>query len=256
MHTEIPLINILWTGGWDSTYRVLHLSRMNVILQPHYIICDNRRSVKFELEAINKITDDIFNDTRTQCVFKTIIITHEKDIPPDEKIANAFRSIRQSVLIGPQYDYLSRYAKTVGNLEIGIEKGGLAEDMMNKFGKLTYVENNGLSYWELDKSASSAALFKVFGYFRFPIYTLSKLNMKAEAEKLGVMDIMEKTWFCHFPHSGLPCGCCFPCKFTIEDGLDYRLPKQALRRYSVEKKFGKLKLYQLIKRFRRKLLNY
>jgi len=256
MNNATPVINLLWTGGWDSTYRLLILTQKKIILQPHYIICDRRRSVNNELNAIEKITEDIVNDSRTKCDFLPTIIIKEADIPPNEEITNAFNRIRQQVLIGPQYEYLSRYAHTVGNLEIGIEKGGLAEDMINKFGKINYVDKDGLSYWELDRSASSEDLITVFGGFRFPIYTMSKLDMKEEAEKLGVMEIMEKNWFCHFPYKGLPCGSCFPCKFTIEDGLAYRLPKKALRRYKTEKKFGKYKIYQRMKRLRRKWLHY
>lgn len=256
MPKGIPLINILWTGGWDSTYRVLQLSRMNVILQPHYIVHENRRSANYELEAIAKIADDIFKDSRTQCVLMPTIITRDKDIPPNEEISNAFSAIQQHVLIGPQYEYLSRYAVNLSNLEIGIEKGGLAEEMVNQFGKMLYVEDNDVTYWQLDKTASHNALYRVFGHFRYPLYNMTKLSMKDEAEKLGVMNIMEKTWFCHFPHKGAPCGSCYPCKFTIEDGLEYRLPMSAIRRYLFEKKYQDYLFYKNYKRVRRKILKY
>lgn len=36
---ETRIINILWTGGLDSTCRVAQLSQMgNIIIQPYYII--------------------------------------------------------------------------------------------------------------------------------------------------------------------------------------------------------------------------
>lgn len=32
------IVNILWTGGLDSSFRVIELSQMEVIIQPYYII--------------------------------------------------------------------------------------------------------------------------------------------------------------------------------------------------------------------------
>ena len=36
------VIKLLWTGGWDSTYRLVELSRMDVTVQPIYG-CDGKR---------------------------------------------------------------------------------------------------------------------------------------------------------------------------------------------------------------------
>ena len=59
--------------------------------------------------------------------------------------------------------------------------------------------------------------------------------MKEWAEQNGLMDIMNKTWFCHHPINDEPCGICHPCIITIEQGLEYRLNKKALRRYKFNK---------------------
>jgi 7-cyano-7-deazaguanine synthase len=250
------LVNIFWTGGWDSTYRVLCLSRMNVILQPHYIIYGNRRSTKQELDAIREITEEILRDPRTKCKLKPLILTYEKDIPPDAAISSAFERIRQHVLIGIQYKYLARYAKDFESIEIGIETGGLADLMINTMGKMNYVENDGLNYWEIDRANSHQALLDVFGHFRWPLYHLSKIDMKEDSERQGFAHIMDKTWFCHFPANNEPCGSCFPCRFTIEGGMESRLPQRAMRRYKTDQKYKENKIYQLYKRFRRKILNY
>lgn len=42
-------ISILWTGGWDSTYRVVELSRQKVTIQPIYILDPKRESANYEL---------------------------------------------------------------------------------------------------------------------------------------------------------------------------------------------------------------
>ena len=52
---------ILWTGGWDSTFRVIELSRKNVVIQPIYVLDSGRKSTDYELKAIDKIIQDLNN---------------------------------------------------------------------------------------------------------------------------------------------------------------------------------------------------
>jgi hypothetical protein len=54
------VINILWTGGWDSTYRVIDLSFKEVVIQPYYLR-DNRLSEAMELSVIRNLTEKIRN---------------------------------------------------------------------------------------------------------------------------------------------------------------------------------------------------
>lgn len=44
-----------WTGGFDSTFRILQLSRENVTVQPIYIVDPGRISSDKEIAAINKL---------------------------------------------------------------------------------------------------------------------------------------------------------------------------------------------------------
>lgn len=58
--SKLPLVKILWTGGFDSTLRMAELSRYEVAIQPYYLIDRKyRRSVKFRnhlwFKALNKI---------------------------------------------------------------------------------------------------------------------------------------------------------------------------------------------------------
>ena len=49
------VIKLLWTGGWDSTYRLVELSRMDVTVQPIYG-CDGKRdSMEIEKQTLEKI---------------------------------------------------------------------------------------------------------------------------------------------------------------------------------------------------------
>lgn len=48
-------VNILWTGGWDSSYRMVELSRRLVQVQPIYVYGEGRASEKYEIRAMNRI---------------------------------------------------------------------------------------------------------------------------------------------------------------------------------------------------------
>lgn len=257
MEMALPVFNVLWTGGWDSTYRILSLSRYEVDLRPHYIYYKNRRSRDMEIKAMEEISEDIKKDPKTKCILHPVKIVRFEDIQKNDEITQAFNRIKEQTLIGLQYEYLARYANTLDNLEIGVEQGGLAEKMMDTFGEMIEATDElGLEYWKVNEKNSSDDLNKVFGIFKYPLYSMTKLDMKEKAIELGFIDTMYKTWFCHFPHKGKPCGCCFPCNFTIQDGLPERLPKIALLRHEIDQKYGENKTYKMYKKYRRRYLNY
>ena len=47
---------ILWTGGWDSTFRMLQLALEGVeLVQPIYVTGTNRPSESIEIQTMNRI---------------------------------------------------------------------------------------------------------------------------------------------------------------------------------------------------------
>jgi len=68
------LVKVLWTGGFDSTYRMVELSRHDVIVQPYYLSDKIRRSKNLELRAMSEISEDIENDPGTRCRILPLII--------------------------------------------------------------------------------------------------------------------------------------------------------------------------------------
>jgi len=53
--TEKKVIELLWSGGFDSSFRVTQLSMLPVIIQPYYL-SDFRLSENMELNAIEEIS--------------------------------------------------------------------------------------------------------------------------------------------------------------------------------------------------------
>jgi len=67
--------------------------------------------------------------------------------------------------------------------------------------------------------------YTIFGRFSFPILNLTKLDMNRLARERGWQEIMLQTWFCHRPVKDKPCGRCNPCRYTVEEGMGFRIPR-------------------------------
>ena len=255
-NNEKDIVNVLWTGGWDSTFRIIQLSTKDIIIQPHYLK-DNRKSQNFELNAIRLITEDIRNLASTRCTIRDLILMNISDIKEDKDITQAYKNLAENYRLGIQYDWLARYSKNIKDIEIGDENGSSIDSIIYGAIKANgdtkrIVDDIKGEYYIIDKSVSSNDIIKVFGNYHYPILFYSKLEMKKEAEEMGFMDIMNKTWFCHTPINNKPCGRCVPCVGTIKKGLEYRLSNAALRRYKM-RKFNELTKNTLIYRIMRKL---
>jgi len=222
-----PVVNILWTGGWDSTFRV-----------PYYLLDKVRQSRKVEMDTIELLTDKILNQKTTLCEINDLIIINvqSRDLPADHRISLAYKALRQNHWFGEQYLWIARLAHRVNGLELSIHRDDKASQALNAFGETFLVSDNKTgNYYKLDVPRSSGELLTVFGGLRFPVLNYSKLDMKMEAEKLGFIEILNKSWFCHNPVKNKPCGWCNPCVYAIEEGLSYRFSKTALARYKIKK---------------------
>lgn len=71
----------------------------------------------------------------------------------------------------------------------------------------------------------------VLGNFKFPIIDKTELEMKRNIEMWGYKEVMKNIWFCHTPFYGKPCGLCHPCEVKIQSGMEFLLPKSALKRF-------------------------
>ena len=237
----MKIVNILWSGGWDSTFRAVSLADKEVANQPYYL-CDNRQSEEIELNTIHTIQKDLLHHSTTKCTFLPIILYPVKDIAPDRDITRDYHKVLKTDFFGSQYDWLARFAKTIDNLELSIHQDDTAYVVIQKYGKLISHNDPVIGqYYTIDPEASSPEVNRLFGNFRFPMLEMSKLDMKEWAERNGYTEIMYKTWFCHKPRNGKSCGTCNPCIYTIEEGLGERLDDEALRRYRINKRMLPLK---------------
>ncbi|WP_438766296.1 hypothetical protein [Kushneria sp. TE3] len=223
-----PRIEVLWTGGWDSTYRVLSSAMVDhKTVVPHYIVDLGRASSLRELQAISEVRAALADiDSEAAARIEPLRITPVSEIAKVPELSAAYHRLTQQAHLGSQYDWLARYAKSEGirHLELSVH----VDDKAYHFLKGRVVATADSSWTFDDRVDTDEAIFR---FFDFPLLEVSKTRMKVEAERHGFIDALEKSWFCYSPIDSAPCGLCNPCRYTIEEGMEYRLPAKALRRH-------------------------
>ncbi len=96
-------VNILWTGGLDSTFRIVQLSMMDADIQPYYII-DKRNSEKHELKAISYIQKEIEKHPATKGNILPLKKYKVSDLEEDKQVYDAYRRLFERHSIGSQYE--------------------------------------------------------------------------------------------------------------------------------------------------------
>jgi 7-cyano-7-deazaguanine synthase in queuosine biosynthesis len=224
---------VLWTGGWDSTFRVLQLVlAYQRRVEPHYILNPERRSSLHELRAMTTIRRRLaVEHPEAAPRILPLRLVVRQDLAGDRAHAEHLAALRSRNRLGRQYTALADYAEAmaIDDLELCVEIGGRAEALLR--GHVAREEDVGGGYWRLaDNTAGDLVLF---ARFRFPILNMTKLDIKVAARDMGVLDMMRLTWFCHRPRGEKPCGRCAPCSGALEEGMGDRLPRQAHLRYWV-----------------------
>jgi hypothetical protein len=153
------------------------------------------------------------------------IFKEVKDINPHARITQQFQDTLKLMHIGSQYEWLARFADEAGIDDLELCVHMQTPGFFNTYLLPHLVEirdakeiNYGLKY---DPSSPYLSLFH---YFRFPLQDSTKKDHHTKAVQYGFIDLMEHTWFCHYPVNNQPCGICTPCRVTIEQGMGRRIP--------------------------------
>lgn len=229
-------VHLLWTGGWDSTYRLLEaalLQRRTV--QPHYLVDHPPRpSTDAELGAMERIRAGAIElDGSVRDRILPSIVEHRTEVPKNESLRQAYKAVLKQVYIGGQYVWLAEYALAKGiRLELAIHVDDRAHEAIEDHVALSEDENEDLRTYSIREGDDSPNAL-LFRQFQFPILRLSKLDMQAKAAEHGYSHLLEETWFCHTPRGGKPCGLCAPCQFAIQEGLGRRVPTDRRLLYHV-----------------------
>ena len=217
-------VQLLWTGGWDSSFRLIHLMHHSeAVVQPWYIIDERRNSIGREVHAMRAIREALVerNPAFGPRMLPTRFVAREQ-IGQDDEVTEQFRRLAERIRVGVQYGYLGRFAKQHGlTLELSMH------DKNHGLGRAVYPHTEAVEtpYGRVLRLKRDApATLDLFRPYLFPLLGLSKLEMGREARKDGYEHLLELTWFCHTPRGGRPCGRCRPCQQVIQGRMHHRMP--------------------------------
>jgi hypothetical protein len=193
-------------------------------IQPIYLIDENRPSTAMELLTMKRIKQRIRADIPGRAdLLLPVRFVAVSDLLDDESITKALAGIRKRKWIGIQYDWLGRFCCQFGvsDLQLCIHKDDQAHDVLQDM-----VEETGGDFksYRISEKFAGTNEYELFRHYMFPVFDLTKREMQSIAQEMGFSAIMNMTWFCHAPRDGRPCGTCRPCRFTIEEGLGWRVP--------------------------------
>lgn len=226
-------VYLMWTGGWDSTFRLVELSFEEVNIFPVYVIDSKRRSKDIEILRMEQILDALRNKPLTKANIHDVELIELESIAKDDEITQAYYHIHEKTHLGSQHEWLARLGKTRPGMELGTEAGDPKTshiiDAIQTFGKLVVEGNIG----KLDPQESTKEGMLVLGCFTFPLITRTEKDMLQLIKQWEYEDIMQNIWFCHTPIKGKPCGLCHPCDVKMESDMHFLLPKKAQWRYNI-----------------------
>ena len=208
--------SVFWTGGFDSTYRVAEILAKGLgVVRPLYILDPDRRSFPLELAAISRLRVMLIRRFDCESLLLPLEVYLKDDFPVKDKIASACADIRKSVHIGSQYEWLAQFcdetAGRFGKIEL------CAERYNPPVGWYARVFDDPYMFPPALKDYSAECMF---GHYSFPILHLTTKEMELNAKKMGFYEILQSTWFCHWPAGGRPCGACYPCQL-VKAGRNY-----------------------------------
>lgn len=249
-------VKLLWTGGWDSTFQLLQvLLTYHSSVTPFYLIDENRPSTGFEIRTIRRIKEHLFQEyPDTLQLLQPTQYSAVADIEPDDEITDAYRSITREKRMGKQYEWLARFCKqmSMSNMQLCIHRDDKAHSVIEKF--VSEDRSGTYPVFRIDEKYQHQKENRLFCFFSFPMFDLTKLQMAEIAFAHGWKEIMEMTWFCHTPsRHRKPCGHCNPCRYTIEEGLGWRVPFGGRVAYMLQTKLAlplKTSARRLTRRFR------
>jgi 7-cyano-7-deazaguanine synthase len=216
--SDVEHVRLLWTGGWDSSFRLMQLLLIEKRpVQPIYVIDTGRGSLRRELQAMETLRAGILERLEEPSLLAPTQVLIATEYPPSSENVARGESIRSQVPFGSQYIWLTGPAEALGWAGVEMCVPGEAEPA--PWEKLLFTVPGRLT------DTDEAALLK---YWSFPLITLSKEEMREIAREHGFLDLLLQRWSCFDPLLGLPCGRCHPCSLMLHDGVTFA-PAPAVR---------------------------
>ena len=224
---SVKKANLLWTGGWDSTFQLLQLLLVHrVPVTTYYLIHpEKRRSTWMELRTIQRLKNHLWEKyPHTRDLLKSTHYFAVDDIAEDAEITKAFQSVYSEIRIGKQNEWIARFCKEhqIMDMQIGIHHFDNSRRRCEEF--ILEKKEGTQTRFFLDSKFENRDTYILYRCFSFPLFRFTKMKMYETACEQNILDTMKMTWFCHTPEIDLkPCGKCGPCTDAIKAGLGWRI---------------------------------
>ncbi len=201
--------HVFWTGGQDSTFRVLQLlATTNHVIQPHYMVRHEEQTGN-EIDTMTIIRREAlkkYPEWRSR--FLPTTYTNVDRVPSYEDINEKIADMRKTMRVHEQYKALASYCRAAGITSVDLSYELDRDDNLEKNFIKTYF----------------GAKFP-FECFQNPLMEMTKKDCYEYAKAHGWDDLLNLIWFCRRPIKKIkPCGRCGPCTDTVNNGMGFRLP--------------------------------
>jgi hypothetical protein len=158
------------------------------------------------------------------------------DVSPNEAISEAFLRLRERYSIGVQFDWLARFCDEhrLSEVQLCLELfvGGTTYTPIADLMEETRTDDH--TVFHIGEQFADTDQYRVFRYYAFPLINIPKFDTLSISREQGFDEILQMTWFCHRPRSGMkPCGVCTPCLYIMREGFGWRMPLSSRVRYHV-----------------------
>ncbi len=219
-------VHVLWTGGWDSSFRVISLMfESDVVVQPHYLVDEARRSTGREISAMNSMREALAGMGVRGSRLKPTQYVNALLYADDATSLRLWNEVNASGhVIGTQYQWLSAYARMNGldGLELSVNLYGRIHTLIGL--DAVFDESTGFRV----KSTATSPAAELFRPFSFPLFGVTKAATRVAASESGYLEALKHAWFCFRPRRGKPCGSCGACRYAIDDGMTDLVPRRRL----------------------------
>src|SRR5690606_36867270 len=165
-HGTTDTRDLLWTSGWDSTFRLLSaLLLEETTIRPHYVTDPLRASTAAEMKAMAKIRSAL--EVKYPEAARRLLPTRyaqRDDLPAIAITERRFRGLAARGEIGTQYAWLARYAASMGlvDLELSIHLDDKAHALLA--GNVEPIRYRSTTVYRLTEAAAKTdlALFERF----------------------------------------------------------------------------------------------
>jgi hypothetical protein len=223
--------NIFWTGGFDSTFRLLQLVEDVYVSDIHlyYISLDidnvdgsdiGRRSIQNEISTMNSILNVI---DKTKIKQFTIIGSSENLLYYSFQFQYSFMNYINRDKI--EYSDINKVyffdLFTIGIVLRPITQWGAITQILDDFDIKAEIclEKEGGIWSRIKKFVKDGQIqfekvrgLKAFLRYEIPLFDVSRDTMIQISKKNKWDSVLEITWSCWYPINGTQCGKCFTCK--------------------------------------------